>query len=1014
MVLLPYPAAAGPEENDGQQARESVVGVISKAVDCLSVLGDRSFGNDLAGNDLAADAVCPSSGIITINWQGELERARLVLKLAGTEAAHPIYVNGKQAALAPIRPDSTSYEVFYLTIPPEIVVQGDNLIEITDHGLPGDGWRAVDVRIEAFGNPTATGFAPLPDSTGQGSRPDAAKNAAESFVIRFNSSYDGSRQEAAIQTPDGYDGNTPVPLIVFAHPRGDVMGSGISTFGTAANDKAWLLASPEMHGSWNVPRGCRSYPNDCDYEDKVVAGTVAEDSEPKPGAFAYGSLESQYDIIDTVKYMVENYNVKLDRIYLVGYSMGGQGTVVTAAKFPHVFAAVLDNKGPTDMDLWYDQQADLYSAGEDHYAVRAMRKECHSGGTLQTPAENPFCYERRSGIRFASNYIHVPISITHGVLDQLVPIGHSRNLRDAINSHSPDWPAAVYESTDACGDPYDHCFVPDPTAVLNFLEPFVLDDNPRHISISTDESKTYYWMEIVQTGGDHWSQVEVTRRADTPTVVATIQDDWPSTLRFNLGSGSIMGEAKEQPGMGLPAIPYLITGAGHNDLVNYTSGYLNVPVGTTGESTITISAVKATLSAQPSLVSVPGAPTTTILVLVGDHVGHSVPDGTSIELSTTEGTFSGGGATATVVTTNGQASTTLTLDGTSGRDEAEIVATLFGLTASVSVQIIHPEIQISVSRDPPSIHSGESVTYQYEIENTGDVPLTAVTVRDDNGTPGNSNDDVLVCSSGSLAPGDTDTCSRGIELASTASVVATARGQDPLGNNITHSDSAQTLVVQPGIDLQIVPQPAAIYPGQTVPVTYRYQVTNTGNIALTKVSVKDDTVDPICSGFTLAPGESHSCSRVVSLSQTTTVIGNASAEDTLGWEVDDNDQVTVAVISPGIDLQVTAEPAFISRPTPVTYRYQVTNTGNAALTNVTVVDDNGTPAQTGDDITVCTGLNLAPGQTTHCTRSRELRTTTTATARGTGQDVLGKVWPASDHVTVRLGIPVFLPIVTRR
>ena len=52
-----------------------------------------------------------------------------------------------------------------------------------------------------------------------------------------------------------------------------------------------------------------------------------------------------------VKYMVENYNVKLDRIYLVGYSMGVQIVAVTAAKFPHVFAAVLDNKGPTDHDL---------------------------------------------------------------------------------------------------------------------------------------------------------------------------------------------------------------------------------------------------------------------------------------------------------------------------------------------------------------------------------------------------------------------------------------------------------------------------------------------------------------------------------------------------------------------------------------------------------------------------------------------------------------------------------------
>jgi hypothetical protein len=470
--------------------------------------------------------------------------------------------------------------------------------------------------------------------------------------------------------------------------------------------------------------------------------------------------------------------------------------------------------------------------------------------------------------------------------------------------------------------------------------------------------------------------------------------------------------------MGLPATTYLVTGAGNNNLVGYTSGYLSVPVATTGESTITVSAIKATLSANPVRVSVPHAPTTTISVLVGDHMGNNVPDGTSVKFSTTEGTFAGGGATKTVVTSNGRATTTLTLDGTSGNDQAEIVATVAGLTTSVSVQITHPEIQITVSRNPPSIHSGESVTYQYQIENIGDETLTAVAIRDDNGTPGNSNDDVLVCSGMTLAPEDTDTCSRSIKLESTATVVATVSGRDPWGNPIAHSDSATTIIVQPNIQLQILPQPAAIYPGQTVPVTYKYKVTNTGDITLTQISVRDADVGTVCSGFTLAPGASYSsCSRVTSLSQTTTVVAAAFAKDTLGWNVDDNAQATVAVISPGIALQVTATPAFISKPTLVTYRYQVTNTGNAALANVTVVDDNGTPAQSSDDIIVCTGLNLAPGATTNpadCTHSKELRATATATARGTGRDVLGKAWPASDHVTVRLGIPLFLPIVTRR
>ena len=175
VVVLPHPVAAGVIDKDGQQARESIVGVISTSVDCLSVPGD----------DLSTDTACPSGtrgdttseGIVTLYWQGELERARLVLKLVGTSAAHPIYVNGKQAALTPVHADSASYEVFYLTIPPDIVVQGDNLVEITDDGLPGDGWRAADVRIEAFGSPTDTGFRPLPASAGAARFPSPVRSA---------------------------------------------------------------------------------------------------------------------------------------------------------------------------------------------------------------------------------------------------------------------------------------------------------------------------------------------------------------------------------------------------------------------------------------------------------------------------------------------------------------------------------------------------------------------------------------------------------------------------------------------------------------------------------------------------------------------------------------------------------------------------------------------------------------------------------------------------------------------
>jgi hypothetical protein len=70
----------------------------------------------------------------------------------------------------------------------------------------------------------------------------------------------------------------------------------------------------------------------------------------------------------------------------------------------------------------------------------------------------------------------------------------------------------------------------------------------------------------------------------------------------------------------------------------------------------------------------------------------------------------------------------------------------------------------------------------------------------------------------------------------------------------------------------------------------------------------------------------------------------------------------------------------------VTRTYLIRNTGAFALSGVTVIDDNGTPDDTGDDITVCQGINVPIGQSETCQRTetaqpglRRLVATVTAT-----------------------------------
>jgi hypothetical protein len=170
-----------------------------------------------------------------------------------------------------------------------------------------------------------------------------------------------------------------------------------------------------------------------------------------------------------------------------------------------------------------------------------------------------------------------------------VPIAHSFELRDAINSFGPDRAAAVLVDTvvgPTCGSPY-HCYDPEWSNVLTFLAQFTLNSVPLHVNVFSDESKPYYWLKLDQQGGSHWSHVEATANSALRTVTLQITDPQPLTVRVNLGSTPIAGDAGlSQPGLGFPAGQYRVQGLGHNDVVNYTSGYLpiNVPATSQGGS----------------------------------------------------------------------------------------------------------------------------------------------------------------------------------------------------------------------------------------------------------------------------------------------------------------------------------------------------------------------------------------------------------------------------------------------
>jgi hypothetical protein len=97
-----------------------------------------------------------------------------------------------------------------------------------------------------------------------------------------------------------------------------------------------------------------------------------------------------------------------------------------------------------------------------------------------------------------------------------------------------------------------------------------------------------------------------------------------------------------------------------------------------------------------------------------------------------------------------------------------------------------------------------------------------------------------------------------------------------------------------------------------------------------------------------------------------------------------------AVIVPP-DVELTKTPSVTdvcSQGGQVTYTYVVSNPGGVAISG-SVVDDNGTPGITGDDVTVGTYNNLAPGASAQYTLVRTISSTTTNTATTTATTTAG-------------------------
>ena len=311
------------------------------------------------------------------------------------------------------------------------------------------------------------------------------------------------------------------------------------------------------------------------------------------------------------------------------------------------------------------------------------------------------------------------------------------------------------------------------------------------------------------------------------------------------------------------------------------------------------------------------------------------------------------------------------LSGTDNTDDSPITIPLY---PAPSIALIKTA-DVSALSSPPL--EGETISYSFTVENTGNVTLTNVTISDI--LPG------IVLTGGpiaSMAPGDVDSATFTATYALTQVDVdagevinqATVTGNDPNGNPVTDlsgttntDDTPLTtpLAQTPSIALIKTADVSALSspPLEGETISYSFTVENTGNVTLTNVTISDILPGIVLSGgpiASMAPGDVDSATFTATYALTqididagevinqATVTGNdpdnSPVTDLSGTDAISDDPTTTPIPqTPAIDLVKTADLSgfpngVATEGDTVPYSFTITNTGNVTLTNVTLAD----------------------------------------------------------------------------
>lgn len=379
---------------------------------------------------------------------------------------------------------------------------------------------------------------------------------------------------------------------------------------------------------------------------------------------------------------------------------------------------------------------------------------------------------------------------------------------------------------------------------------------------------------------------------------------------------------------------------------------------------------------------------------------------------------------------NANASSTTALPTSAGTHVSVVPVPGDDITCTVTnTAIQEPAIELAKTVDATQLAAGGTLTYTFTATNTGNSTLSGVVIGEDSFT-GSGPVPVPSCTPSqptTLAPAARLVCTATYTVtpadveAGEVDNVASATGTDPAGTVVTDHDDA-TVPATSVVGLEIDKRVASITDVNDNrrtdlgdEINFMFEVTNTGNVALTKVGVSDPLVGAvICARTTLAAHavmrcEPHAPYVITQADVDAGVVHNvATASGT-------PPSGTIVTSSPGeTETRITRRAAMtmdkrisevidvngndsLDTGDEIAYAFEVTNTGTTTLTGVAVDD----PKLAGHGITTtCDPSMLGPDESVVCTADSPYVVTAADVAHGRVHNVAAATADAPQGVDV--------------